>query len=152
MFAAADPAYATLLERAFPAPHAPGLVRRLLVLGGVTAMGIVAVYLAQRPPVTDVVAPPPGRPIKRWEWALPLLLLDLLFATFVMVQATVLFGGRAHVLATRGLTDAEYARQGFWQLLVVTVLTLGVVAMAVRTGPRTTPVERLLVRLLLGVL
>ena len=55
---------------------------------------------------------------------MPLGVLDALFIAFVAVQATVLFGGHAHVLETEGLTYAEYARQGFWQLLWVSALTL----------------------------
>ena len=40
----------------------------------------------------------------RWEWAVPLGVLDALFIAFVAVQATVLFGGHDHVLDTEGLT------------------------------------------------
>ena len=49
---------------------------------------------------------------------------------FVAVQVRVLFGGDRHVQDTDGLTYANYARQGFWQLAAVTVLTLLVVAVA----------------------
>lgn len=65
------------------------------------------------------------------EWALPIAVLDVLFATFVAIQMTVLFGGRHHVELTPGLTYAEYARQGFLQLLVVAGLVLLVVAVTV---------------------
>ncbi|MGB8652654.1 MAG: DUF4173 domain-containing protein, partial [Mycobacteriales bacterium] len=152
LFAAADPAYAALLSRAVPAVNVPTVVGRLLVLGGVTTAAILAAYLAHQPPSTDALAPAPGRPVRRWEWAVPLTVLDLLFLSFVLVQLTVLFGGRSHVLTTQGLTYAQYARQGFWQLLVVTVLTLAVVAVAVRVAPRATPSDLLLVRLLLALL
>ncbi len=152
LFATADPAYAALLDRAVPAVNVPKFVQRFLVLGAVTTAAILAAFLAHEPPCTDALAPPPGRPVRRWEWAAPLVVLDLLFLSFVLVQLTVLFGGRAHVLATEGLTYAEYARQGFWQLLVVTVLTLVVIAIAVRTAPRATPSDLLIVRLLLALL
>jgi hypothetical protein len=53
---------------------------------------------------------------------------------------------------TSGLTYAEYARQGFWQLLAAAALALVVVKGAtVLAGPRT-PAERLLLRALLGLL
>jgi Domain of unknown function (DUF4173) len=68
------------------------------------------------------------------------------------VQLTVLFGGRRHVLSTAGLTYAQYARQGFWQLLAVTALTLAVVAVAVRKAARATQGDRTIVRTLLGTL
>lgn len=152
LFATADPAYAALLDGVFPSLDVPDLLRRFGVLGAVTTGAVMATYLAHRPPTADALAPPPGRSVRRWEWAVPLIVLDLLFGSFVTVQLTVLFGGRGHVLATRGLTYAQYARQGFWQLLVVTVLTLAVVAIAVRAAPRATAPERSLVRLLLGLL
>ena len=44
----------------------------------------------------------------------------------------------SYVLRTAGLTYAEYARGGFWQLLVVTGLTLAVIAVAARKAPRET--------------
>jgi hypothetical protein len=89
------------------------------------------------------------------EWMVPLVLLDLLFAGFVWVQITVLFGGRAHVLRTAGLTYAEYARQGFFQLVAVAALSLVVVAWASRWARRRQPrdyrVLDALLRLLLAL-
>jgi hypothetical protein len=152
LFAAADPAYAALVSRALPTLNAPDLVRRLILLGVATTAAILAAFLAQQPPSADALAPAPGRPVRRWEWAVPLAVLDLLFLSFVVVQLSVLFGGRSHVLATEGLTYAQYARQGFWQLLIVTVLTLVVIAVAVRVAPRATPGDLLVVRLLLALL
>jgi MFS family permease len=152
LFATADAAYATLLDGALPSVNIPDTLRRLFVLGVVAAAAIVAAYLGNQPPTADALAPPSGRPVRRWEWAVPLTVLDLLFVSFVVVQLTVLFGGRAHVVTTQGLTYAQYARQGFWQLLVVTGLTLAVVAIAVRTAPRATPTDLLLVRFLLALL
>src|SRR5262249_42161559 len=57
-----------------------------------------------------------------------------------------------HVLATAGLTYAQYARSGFWQLLAVTVLTLVVVGVATQIAPRSTAADRMLLRGLLGPL
>jgi hypothetical protein len=80
----------------------------------------------------------------------PLAAVDLVFLAFVLVQVTVLFGGRAHVLTTEGLSYAEYARSGFWQLLVTTALTLLVLATAARKAARVSARDRALVRALLG--
>jgi hypothetical protein len=93
---------------------------------------------------------PPG--LRRLEWAVPVVLLDALFAAFVGVQATAFLRGRAYIENTVGVTYAEYARRGFWQLVAVTLLTLGVIALAVRVAPRRTRPDRMLLRLLLGVL
>ena len=83
---------------------------------------------------------------------MPVAALDLLFAAFVLVQLTVLFGGARHVLGDDGPDYADYARSGFWQLLTVTVLTLPVLAAAARWAPRTHRTDRLLIRVLLGAL
>ncbi len=52
--------------------------------------------------------------------------LAALFILFVIPQASYLFGGRELIEQTSGLTVAEYARRGFFELLVVSVLTLAV--------------------------
>jgi hypothetical protein len=86
------------------------------------------------------------------EWIIPLGLLDLLFAAFVWVQFTYLFGGRAHVIRTTGLTYAEYARQGFFQLVAVAALSLVVVALASRWARRRQPRDYWILGVLLGLL
>lgn len=51
-------------------------------------------------------------------------LVDLLFLVFVLVQFRYLFGGAGWVEVTPGLTYADYAREGFFQLVVATALGL----------------------------
>ena len=55
------------------------------------------------------------------EAATILLVVDALFAIFVTLQLAWLFGGR-DTLAMTGLTYAEYARRGFFDLVIVAVL------------------------------
>lgn len=150
LFASADPAYSALIGDLVPDLTLPDVMPRVFLFGAVTTTAVLAAYLGRQPPAPDALAPPPGRAVRRWEWALPLVALDLLFLSFVLVQLTVLFGGRTHVLGTNGLTYAEYARQGFGQLLVVTMLTLAVVAIAVRKAPRLGRADRRLVQGLLA--
>jgi Domain of unknown function (DUF4153) len=50
--------------------------------------------------------------------------IDLLFLSFVIVQFRYLFGCHALVQATTGLTYAEYARRGFFELVAVAALVL----------------------------
>ena len=52
--------------------------------------------------------------------------LNVLFASFVAVQIGWLFGGEALVRSTTGLSLAEYARRGFFELVWVSVLLLPV--------------------------
>jgi hypothetical protein len=60
------------------------------------------------------------------EIGIALGLLDALFALFVGVQLRYLFGGDALVQATAGMTYAEYARSGFFELCWASALVLPV--------------------------
>ncbi|MFL5964590.1 MAG: DUF4153 domain-containing protein [Gaiellaceae bacterium] len=64
------------------------------------------------------------------EIAIVLGALDLLFLAFVLVQARYLFGGTALVESQAGLTYAQYARHGFFELVAVSVLVLPVLLAA----------------------
>ncbi len=152
LFASADEAFADVLERAVPDINVGTVARWVwvfLVAGGL--LGGAAYLRAAPPDLSGMTGGRPGR-VTRLEWAIPLGLLTVLFAMFVAVQLAVLFGGSRHVLNTDGLTYANYARGGFWQLLAVTGLTLVVLAGAVRWAPRNTPADRTLIRVILGAL
>jgi hypothetical protein len=60
------------------------------------------------------------------EAATVLVLVDALFLAFGWLQWTYLFGGQANITAA-GYTYADYARRGFFELLLVAVLTLGLI-------------------------
>ena len=66
-----------------------------------------------------------------------LVVLDLLFAGFVALQGAYLFGGQ-DTLAASGLTYAEYARRGFFELLVAAFAVGGLVVAAEATVARRT--------------
>lgn len=59
-----------------------------------------------------------------------LLPLDLLYLLFVAVQSAALFGGPAYLEAA-GISYANYARSGFFQLVWVSLINLAVVVAAV---------------------
>ena len=152
LFASADAAFADVLHRAVPDIDVGTVTRWVFVF--VVAGGLLggAAFLRAAPPdLSGMTGGRPGR-VGRLEWAIPLGLLTVLFAMFVAVQLAVLFGGSRHVLDTDGLTYADYARGGFWQLLAVTGLTLVVLAGAVRWAPRDTTADRVLIRAILGAL
>ncbi|MEV6493691.1 DUF4173 domain-containing protein, partial [Actinoplanes sp. NPDC051633] len=151
LFASADETFARVLENAVPDVDVPVLVRWTFVF--VVAGGILAgsAFLRAGPP-SPSTKDPAVRKVSRFEWAFPLGLLVLLFALFVAVQLTVLFGGFEHVMQTDDLTFASYARSGFWQLLIVTGLTLLVLAGAARWAPRANRADRILIRAILGAL
>ncbi|WP_251049925.1 DUF4173 domain-containing protein, partial [Streptomyces sp. ISL-86] len=152
LFASADAAFADLLGDLTPEVSVgDGPVRILLFILG-AALALAAARAAAAPLRWDRIEVTPGKPRSRVEWALPLIVLNLLFAGFNAVQLAVLFGGYDKVLESTGLTYAEYARQGFWQLLWATLLTLAVIALALRWAPRAGAGDRRFVRVVLGTL
>ncbi|WP_373466661.1 DUF4153 domain-containing protein [Streptomyces umbrinus] len=152
LFAGADAAFADLLGGLVPdASVSGGPWHVVLFVIGVVGALMVA-HTAAAPVQWDRVEVPAGRPRGRVEWALPLIVLAALFAVFNAVQLAVLFGGYDAVLEKTGQTYAEYARQGFWQLLLVTLLTLLVIVFALRWAPRDSSGDWTLVRAVLGTL
>ncbi|MDT7571428.1 MAG: hypothetical protein QOE05_1602 [Actinomycetota bacterium] len=132
-----DAAFATVLGRVVPDLPDLGLLPARVIVTCVAAAGVAAglfVLLSPRP--EPIVGPPARRLHHASEWLLPLGALDALLASFLAVQATVLFGGDDHVLRAAGVTYSSYAREGFGQLVAVTALVLAVVAAAVRWAPR----------------
>lgn len=73
--------------------------------------------------------------------------VDLLFGAFVAIQFAYFFGGDA-ARQLRNLSYAEYARRGFFELITVSILTLGLVLLldwiTVRHNRRQTQVFRVL--------
>jgi len=88
------------------------------------------------------------------EVATVLISVDLLFLVFVWIQFTYLFGGRANI-TIEGYTYAEYARRGFFELMAVSVLTLGLILglrwLARRETPRQTRIFNGLSSLMVGL-
>ncbi|MED7927183.1 DUF4153 domain-containing protein [Nonomuraea sp. LP-02] len=151
LFASADAVFASYAERLMAAPAWAESLPGRIVLFALFAVLLAAVVLVALRPVNDPVGPERKFAVSRSVWLVPLTAVNLLFASFVAVQITALFGGDTLVLRTAGLTYAEYARQGFFQLVVVSVFVLGIVAAAaglLRTGRR----ERWVLAGLLGVL
>jgi hypothetical protein len=152
LFASADAAFADVLGNLIPEVSLGDAPWRffLFVVGLVGAL--TAAYTAAAPVRWDDVTVRDGKPRGRLEWALPLIVLNLLFAVFIAIQLTVLLGGYDKVMTETHLSYSAYARQGFWQLLWATLLTLLVIALALRWAPRGHSRDRTLVRTVLGAL
>jgi hypothetical protein len=128
LFASADRAFAELAGQALPTVDVlDGAPRRLTAL--LLAVALTgALVLTRGVGVAAAAGSRPRRLLAPAEWGIALGALIALFGAFVAVQFVVLFGGDRHVLRTAGLTYAQYAHQGFGQLLVVAALVVGVVA------------------------
>jgi hypothetical protein len=71
----------------------------------------------------------------------------LLFAAFVVVQFAYFFGGESNV-GIQGLTYAQYARRGFFELVAVSSMTLGLALFLDRVTMRHDGRENILFRAL----
>ncbi len=147
LFASADHTFAELVDAALPATNAVEVVTTAFRFLAVGAVALGTGYLAAGRPGFDDLPPAVPRLVRRAEWVLPLAALDLVFLVFVGVQVADLTAG-----VPDGATYSGYARSGFWQLDVVTVLTLLVLGVAARVAPRVERVDRLALRVLLGTL
>jgi hypothetical protein len=131
LLVSADAAFAEVLRTALPSGWAVDRpAGRLMAALAVAAVGGALLHAGLRPPAP--VAREPRVRLGRLDWALPLGALVALLAGFVGFQLTTFFGGNRHVLATAGLTYAEYAHSGFAQLMAVAALVLAVIAAANR--------------------
>ncbi|WP_149260058.1 DUF4153 domain-containing protein [Actinomadura sp. K4S16] len=153
LFVGADAAFGSLASGLVP-EISPGTVVLYGFAGVLTlVLACSAAFLGQAPPPLHLLRPEPGKPAGRWSWAVPIAALDLLFLLFCAIQAGVfLADDKDELLRSTGLTYAEYARQGFFQLVVATVLVLAVVAVAKRYAPSGGKGDRVTVQTLLGLL
>ena len=143
LFASADAIVGSWVTKLVPDWRWSELTSRVFIWVFVTGLVLTAAYVAINPPRVDPARPLPPRPVRhRFEWLLPAGAVALAFVVFLVAQASALFGGHDHVLRTTGLTYAEYARGGFGQLVVVTVLTVGVLALIRFFAPENSPTDR----------
>jgi len=119
LLASADAVFATLFSVDVNAGDATAHVA-LIVFGACTLATLVAASLVPGP---DTVVRLPLR-LGAVEGLVILIAVDALFGAFAVAQIVALLGGGRHVLETAGLTYAEYARSGFFQLLAVASITL----------------------------
>lgn len=161
LFASADQAFAQIAQDVLVPNWDLGLlpfrvISFLMVAGFTGAYAIVATTPAEVRAGSRwaaVWAPKEeARRLQRPEWLVPLASINLVFIAFVLVQVTVLFGGREHVLQTAGLTYAEYARTGFFQLAAIAALVLVVIAVAVNVAKSESAPDRRSMKGLLGLL
>lgn len=78
-------------------------------------------------------------------------MLNLLFLSFVIVQMRYFFGGAELVQVSNGLTYAEYARRGFFELVWVAALVLPILLFAHWLLRKENPAHERIFRLLAGM-
>lgn len=130
LLASADPVFQHLVQYTFVDSLGPALEHALFA--GVIAWlasGYLRAYLVPDNNVMSRVQLP--RPaFSASEIAIATTLLDVLFVLFMIVQVRYLFGGAELVQVTEGLSYAEYARRGFFELVAATALVVPVLLVA----------------------
>ena len=131
LFAAADAVFADFLQGMFAwVQDYPQLLARLILS---LILSWLALGLARRaftarkiPPALEDYANLDFLHLGAPTAITALALVDVFFLGFVLVQAVYLFGG-SDTLARTGLTYSEYARRGFFELVTVATLVLGLI-------------------------
>ena len=133
IFASANPVFGSWVDQLVPNLTFNDLVGRAFLACFVFAVTLGAAYLALNPADVEVLGGRrPTALANRFEWLVPVLVVDAVFLAFIAAQARALVGGRDYIEATTGLTYADYVHQGFGQLTLATALTVLVVWIASR--------------------
>lgn len=140
LFAAADAVFARIAGDLFTWNLDLGALPARIVFAVVVAWLSAGLFVfvagsSQGRPAGE--AAPRGFHLGAAETTTVLAVLDLLFVAFVALQGAYLFGGQ-DTLAAGGLTYAEYARRGFFELLVAAFVVGGLVLAAEATVARRT--------------
>jgi hypothetical protein len=121
LLASADPVFASFFR--LPADVGDLIGHAvLLAIGAWSGAGLLR--MASAPPFESPIAA--RRPLGATEALTVLAGLDVLFVAFAASQVVAAVRGASYVRRTAGLTYAEYARSGFFQLLAVAAVTLAV--------------------------
>jgi hypothetical protein len=128
LFASADPIFARTVEDLVGLDLDLGdLTGRIVMTAAIAwiATGAVAMAASRAPiPVATATRAPRAWRLGATEAVTVLVLVNTLFAGFLILQAAYLFGGLDTMQAI-GISYAEYARRGFFELVAVAVLAVG---------------------------
>lgn len=129
LLVSADEGFSRMVDQLFVFDLS-SLVRHAILIGFIAwcAVGYLRLFENRLQATTKLheTRLPPWRFVGAIEVGIPLATLDLLFVSFLLVQANYFFGGDNLVQQTAGLTYAEYARRGFFELCAVAALALPV--------------------------
>jgi hypothetical protein len=151
LFVSADRVFAGYVGEVFAQLSLADLIRQLFFVAAFGWLAMAALDLAvgpaERDPLRAVLSKLGSPAITRprlgfTEAVVAIVLVDLLFVAFVVVQLQYLFLG-PESLALRGgvISHAEYAREGFFQLLVAAFLTLASIWTLERLTRRDRPTQ-----------
>ncbi|MCA9837115.1 MAG: DUF4173 domain-containing protein [Trueperaceae bacterium] len=154
LLASADALFEQLLQRTFRFDFESWLEHSLIILFiAMVALAFLAQTFLDNPWQHFELKTPKLLQFGRIETALVFGSLSLLFASFILVQASYLFGGESRVLGS-SLSYAQYGRRGFFELVTVTVLLhiVLLVGMWFCTQPKAKQLYKILATILVFLL
>lgn len=127
LFASADPVFKQTIDSLLGVDlsTATAHVFRTGILGGLAAGYLRGIVLAPQPKESQPLSVEPTS-ARAVPVVTALVLLNALFLLFVAIQLRYFFGGAERVVTVAGLTFAEYARRGFFELVWATALVVPV--------------------------
>lgn len=100
-----------------------------ILITAITGGGLVT-FLIKKDPAPPLNIDPALPRLSSIEISIILGTLNLLFITFIIVQFSYFFGGTSAGALSHGLSQAEYARRGFFELVTVSLLVLPLLLVA----------------------
>jgi hypothetical protein len=156
----ADPVFAGMVHATFLLDIEP-LVEHLVFAAAIAWLtaGYLRAFMVRDDAVVERLRVPQPR-LAAAEVTVALWILNLLFLAFMAVQLRYLFGGASLVEVTAGLSYADYARRGFFELVAAAALVVPILLLADWAAAPDTPRARavlrattlVLVALLVGVI
>jgi hypothetical protein len=131
LLASADPVFASFFSVNLDPGQAAADMAYLL-LGGVAMAGLLRLSAAEAVERLDG----PRRRLGLLEGLVVIAVLDGLFAAFAIAQVVAASGNGAQALHRAGMTAADYARSGFFELLWVAGITLALLVLFSRVTER----------------
>ena len=119
--------------------------QRVGTIGIITVLlfGYLAVALKVR---VEKASESVRRDIGSWDAiivATVLVMVNAVYILFCVIQFTYLFGGEANIRSIPDYTYAEYARRGFFELIIVTVINLSILLIGLHFTKNDGKLDRL---------
>lgn len=131
LLTAADPVFASTVAFVFDWDFANVMSH---VIVGLAVAWLAAGYLRylvfQRPSATGAIPEPRSPAFGMVEIGIALGTITLLLTVFVTIQIQYLFGGERLIQDTLGLSYAEYARRGFFEIVAAAALIVPVLLLS----------------------
>lgn len=132
LLASADTVFARVATLEIPTPLRDHVMPSILGAAAFAALGAAARHGARH------VAPRRRRRVIRVEAVMVLVVVDAVLLAFAVTQVVAAAGGADTVIRSAGLTYAQHAREGFFQLVAVAATMLLVVGGARLARPTRT--------------